>query len=194
MQRYSRLLQATRFLKDREVFVQPRRHGLRCEELFLLVPGEYSAHWAGEIDGYIPDGPSDIPRPTRIYCRRSASASRGRVVENVQEVEDLFRAAGFAIVDSASMTIAEQKTVFQSAEIIAGIGGAAFANARFRHDKPLTIGILMASSAMSTEIPAFAKAFGFRFFGQVFPSTGPLRAASVQIPRDTVCSLIDHIT
>jgi capsular polysaccharide biosynthesis protein len=115
-------------------------------------------------------------------------------VENAQEVEDLFRAAGFAIVDPAAMTIAEQKTVFQSAEIIGGIGGAAFANTRFRHDKPLTIGILMASSAMSTEIPAFAKAFGFRFFGQVFPSAGPLRAASVQIPRDMVCSLIEHIT
>jgi hypothetical protein len=194
MQRYSKLLEATRLLENREVFVQPRRHDLRCEELFLLVPGEYSPDWAGRIDDRIPGGPSDIPNSTRIYCRRSASASHGRVVENDQEVEDLFRTAGFAIVDPGSMTIAVQKTVFQNAEVVAGIGGAAFANARFRHHKPLTIGVLMASSALSTEIPAFAKAFGFRFVGQVFPSTGPMRAASVLIPRDAVSGLIERIS
>ena len=71
-------------------------------------------------------------------------------LENSLEIEEIFRSAGFAVVDPASMTLNQQKAIFQNAEIIAGINGAAFTNALFRHNKPLTIGALISSNWMST--------------------------------------------
>jgi hypothetical protein len=67
------------------------------------------------------------------------------------EIEEIFRSAGFAIIDPAPMTLNRQKAIFQHSEVIARINGAAFANALFRYDKPLM------------------KVFGFRYAGFVVP-------------------------
>ena len=44
------------------------------------------------------------------------------------------------------MTLNQQKAIFEKAEIIAGINGAAFTNALFRYNRPLTIGALISSN------------------------------------------------
>ena len=65
------------------------------------------------------------------------------------------------------MTLTQQKTIFQHAEVIAGINGAAFANALFRHGKRLTIGALISGNWMSTTFATMAKVFGFGYVGFV---------------------------
>jgi capsular polysaccharide biosynthesis protein len=92
------------------------------------------------------------------------------------------------------MTLNQQKAIFENAEIIAGINGAAFANALFRYDKALTIGALMSSNWMSTTFPTMAKVFGFNYIGFVVPAAaadGP--QASILVPPDTVSRLIERL-
>ena len=55
-----------------------------------------------------------------IYRQRKAGSSEGRTAENNLEIEEMFRSAGSAVVDPASMTFNRQKAIFQNAEIIAG--------------------------------------------------------------------------
>jgi Glycosyltransferase 61 len=84
------------------------------------------------------------------------------MAENYFEIEEMFRAAGFMVVSPASMTLVQQKAIFEQAEIIAGINGAAFANALFRYGKPLATGALVSSGRDRCGHPAMAKVFGFR--------------------------------
>jgi capsular polysaccharide biosynthesis protein len=64
--------------------------------------------------------------PKHIYIQRSGTF---RGVANEAEVFDFFTKAGFAIVDTAKLTFAQQIQLFSRAEIVCGPHGAAFANA-----------------------------------------------------------------
>src|SRR5262249_47296888 len=107
--------------------------------------------------------------------------------------EEMFRSAGFMVVSPASMTLIQQKAVFEQAEVIAGICGAAFANALFRYGKPLAIGALVSSSWLSTTIPTMAKVFGFRYAGFVVPAVTKDPNSSVLVPRHTASRLIEWL-
>jgi capsular polysaccharide biosynthesis protein len=186
-------LSGTPFLKGRTVIIQPRGHTLRCKELFLLRPGEFATHWAREVAARIPAEPSVTVGSRYIYCRREPEHSDGRTAENYQEVEEIFRSAGFMPISPASMTIGQQKAVFEQAEIVAGINGAAFANALFRSGRPLRIGALISSNWMSSIIPTMAKVFGFRYAGFVVQATAEGLNSSILVPRDTATRLIEWL-
>ena len=186
-------LEGTSFLKGRAVIVQPEHQTLCCKELFLLRPGEFARHWTPGVVARIPAEPLVAVGSRYIYCQRKAGSSVGRTAENNLEIEEMFRSAGFAVVDPASMTFNRQKAIFQNAEIIAGINGAALANALFRHDKPLTIGALISSNWMSTTMPTMAKVFGFRYVGFVVAPVADGHHGSIMVPRDTVRRLIDRV-
>jgi len=191
MQRHGDRLSGTTFLKGRKVVVQPERHTLCCSELFLLRPGEFARHWTPNVLARIPPEPFVAVDSRYIYCQRKAQSSAGRIAENNLEIEEIFRSAGFAIVDPAPMTLNRQKAIFQHAEVIAGINGAAFANALFRYDKPLTIGAIISSNWMSTTMPTMAKVFGFRYAGFVIEPVA--NGNSILVPPDTVKKLIDRV-
>jgi capsular polysaccharide biosynthesis protein len=186
-------LSATPFLKGREVIVQPEGHTLCCKELFLLRPGEFARHWTPGVVARIPAEPLAASGSRYIYCRRGAESSAGRMAENSLEIEDIFRSAGFAVVDPASMTLNRQKAIFEHAEVIAGINGAAFANALFRYDKPLTIGALISSNWMSTTFPTMAKVFGFGYAGFVVAPVADGTGSSILVPPDTASRLIERV-
>jgi hypothetical protein len=186
-------LSGTRFLKRREVIVQPDNHTLCCKELFLLRPGEFARHWTPGVVASIPAEPLLTPGSRYIYCRRGAEAAGGRMAENSLEIEEIFSSAGFAVVDPASMTLNRQKAIFEHAEIIAGLNGAAFANALFRYDKPLMIGALISSNWMSTTFPMMAKVFGFGYAGFVVASVTDGPGSSILVPPDTARRLIQRV-
>jgi Glycosyltransferase 61 len=186
-------LQGTPFLNGRAVIVQPHGHTLCCKELFLLRPGEFARHWAREVVARIPAEPPVAPGSRYIYCCREPEFSGGRTAENNFEIEEIFRSAGFSIVSPASMTLIQQKGIFEHAEVITGINGAAFANALFRYDKRLTIGALIASNFMSTTFPTMAKVFGFGYGGFVVPSVSDNWGSSVVVPPDTARRLIEWV-
>jgi capsular polysaccharide biosynthesis protein len=194
MQVHGERLLGTPFLKERTVIVQPHDHTFYCKELFLLRPGEFANHWARKVVSYIPAEPAVAIGSRYIYCRREPEHSaQGRTAENYLEVEEIFQSAGFTTISPGSMTLIQQKAIFEQAEIIAGINGAAFANALFRHGKPLTIGALIASNWMSTNLPMMAKVFGFRYAGFMVPSVGDAHFNSVLVPPDTARRLIERV-
>ena len=191
MKFHGKRLAGTPFLKGRAVIVQPHGHTLCCKELFLLRPGEFARHWAREVVARIPAEPPASLGSRYIYCRREPESSEGRTAENNLEIEEIFRTAGFAVVSPASLTLIQQKAIFGQAEVIAGINGAAFGNALFRFDNPLTIGALIASNFMSTTFPTMAKVFGFGYAGFVVPSMSYKWGSSVLVPPDTARRLIE---
>src|SRR5262249_27736966 len=132
MKRHGERLLGTPLLTGRTVIIQPHDLTFCCKELFLLRPSEFASHWARKVVARIPAGPAVAVNSRLIYCRREPEHSWGRVAENCFEIEEMFRAAGFMVVSPASMTLIQQKAIFEQAEIIAGINGAAFANALFR--------------------------------------------------------------
>ena len=83
------------------------------------------------------------------------------------------------------MTLNRQKAIFERAEIIAGVNGAAFANALFRYDKPLAVGALISANWLSTTFPTMAKVFGFSYAGLVIPPVGDDLGAALLVPPDT---------
>ena len=91
------------------------------------------------------------------------------------------------------MTLNQQKAIFEKAEIIAGINGAAFTNALFRYNRPLTIGALISSNWMSTTLPTMAKVFGFGYTGFVVAPVADGTSSPVLVPPDTARRLIERI-
>ena len=193
MKSYGDQLSGTPFLNGRKIVVQPHGYTLCCNELILLRPGEFAHHWIKEVVARIPVEPPAKPSSRYIYCRREASSTGGRLADNDHEIEEIFRTAGFSVVSPASMTIMQQKAIFENAEAIIGINGAAFANALFRCDRPLTIGGLIASKFMTTTFPTLAKVFGFNYGGFVVPSMSYNWGSSVSIPPDTARRLIEWV-
>lgn len=193
MTRYGDHLKATSLLSKRQLIVQPAEHTLCCRELYLLRPGEFASHWAPNTIDSIQSMPSAEVGARYLYCRREPQTSQGRTAENALEIEEIFRAAGFAVVDPASMPIGQQKGLFEQAEIVAGINGAAFANALFRHGRPLTIGAFISSNWRSTTIPTMAKVFGFRYVGHTVRPGGEGFWDSMMVPPDTARRLIDQV-
>lgn len=90
----------------------------------------------------------------RIYLARSG----GRNIRNGAEIEAIFRAAGFAVVDPARLSFAEQVRLFASASHIAGPMGAAFSNLVFA--EPGTH-VIMLSSPFLVRFPIFANLAAF---------------------------------
>ena len=175
------------------MIVQPEKHTLFCKELFLLRPGEFARHWTPGVVARIPADPLAASGSRYVYCRREPESSIGRTADNSLEIEEIFRAAGFAVVDPAPMTLGQQKAIFEQAEVIAGINGAAFANALFRHDKPLTIGALISANLLSTTLPTMAKVFGFGYAGLVVAPVADGPNSPVLVPPDTVSRLIERV-
>jgi len=185
-------LASTPFLKTREVIVQPLGHTLCCKELYLLRPGEFARHWMSDVVDRIPTEPG-VGASRYVYCQREVKTSDGRLVENSLEIEEIFRSAGFEILGAADMTLSRQKAVFERAETIAGVTGAALANAFFRYDKPLTIGALTSANWLSTAFPTMAKVFGFNYRGFVIPPVRDELRAPLLVPPDTAKRLIDWV-
>ena len=61
--------------------------------------------------------PRGTPRRIRFAIHllpREAESSAGRTAENNLEIEEMFRSAGFAVVDPATMTLNRQKAIFRT--------------------------------------------------------------------------------
>ncbi len=95
----------------------------------LVVPhggGLGEANFAGLRDtldiGSLPAG----THPERVFITRAPE--RGRVPNEREAVEQIFRDHGFVVVDLDGVSFGEQLGIFSNARCISGIHGAAFAN------------------------------------------------------------------
>ena len=149
-----RLLEAAGIGRDR---VLATAGPVRVERLVTAsagyVIGEY-IHSA-QKDLYLQVGAhlaadSELSRtPARIFVTR---ASDKRRCTNQDEVEQLFVAHGFEIIDPETMPLADQVTYFRNAEIVAGFGGSGMFHALTAPHIRAMIVISSASYHMANEI------------------------------------------
>jgi hypothetical protein len=83
----------------------------------------------------VPD--SDPSGCDRLFVTRAPSLRRG--ISNHEEIEDVCRRFGFRVVDTATMSLAQQMELFSKAGYVAGIHGAGLANIIFRKNAPLRV-------------------------------------------------------
>ena len=101
----------------------------------------YHAHpdvrlvWDRLRSGLLASGPV-APRPSRIFVTRRGGQ---RFCRNVDEVEALFAAAGFTIVQPELFTRPEQVALFADVEVVAGFGGTGLFNLMFSTRSPRVI-------------------------------------------------------
>jgi hypothetical protein len=120
----------------------------------LLVPPRHS----GKLEG-------------RFYVQRP---DRGRAIVNEPEIIELCRSYGFQLVRPEVLSLREQLTLFQRAEVLVGVKGAAFANLIF--SSPGASAILLSSADFSDafywDIAAQAKVSYMEVFGPLASRDG----------------------
>jgi capsular polysaccharide biosynthesis protein len=80
--------------------------------------------WARLRAGLLPDE-SPPPGPAKIFVTRRGS---NRVCRNVDQVEEIFAAHGYTIVQPEQLALPEQVALFAGARVVAGFGGAGMFN------------------------------------------------------------------
>lgn len=99
----------------------------------------------------------DGPTYDRIFVTRPDSGNR--VCRNRPEVEELFRAAGFEVVEPGGWSLARQARVFAHASVIAGFAGTAMFNLLHASGSPTVI-VLDQESYDSRNEQLFAQVLG----------------------------------
>ncbi len=101
------------------------------------------------------------PGPKRVFCSRRAGLKRA--CRNADEVEALFVAHGFTVINPEDHPIEEQVALFRDAAVIAGFAGSALFTMAMC-PTPKTIIILSPRSYTATNEYVFASAGGHRLF------------------------------
>jgi capsular polysaccharide biosynthesis protein len=83
--------------------------------------------WQRMGDALVADA-EDRPRPDRIFCSRRI---KKRACNNTEEVEEIFRAAGFEVIFPEEYSLPEQVAMFRSASVLAGFAGSGLFNVCF---------------------------------------------------------------
>ena len=107
--------------------------------------------------------PQLVPPPPpsgRLYVRRGGSALTNRVL-NEADVERVFRDFGYAVVETASMTVAAQRDLFSTAARVAGPIGTGLTNLLFAPSGTQTL-LLGQRGFVSPSYSALAVALGHR--------------------------------
>ena len=117
------------YIAGRRVIVQERDTFLSCEEVTFANAGTASSANAAFVAELLeaPDPPSGT---RRLFLDRAPS--RGRFLSNRDALLPILERHQLEIIDSDTLTVPEQVTLFSSAELIVGIHGAGLANMIFR--------------------------------------------------------------
>lgn len=99
--------------------------------------------WQLMGDALAADATGDL-RPDRIFCSRRI---KKRACNNTDEVEEIFRAAGFEVLFPEDYPLGDQIAMFRSASVLAGFAGSGLFNVCFAPD-PVQM-IMLSSDAYS---------------------------------------------
>jgi hypothetical protein len=130
-------LQRLPALCDRQWIVQGVHQLISCERVWFAETSAYDVNnfeFARRVLGV---EPSDPQSNDRLLLIRSPSA--GRTVSNMNEVLDVTHRYGFRAVDTAVMSLAQQRHVFSSAGFVIATHGAGLTNLLFRRSAPLQV-------------------------------------------------------
>jgi capsular polysaccharide biosynthesis protein len=80
---------------------------------------------------------ADTSHPRRLFITRSPA--RGRHLSNMTEVLPILDQFGLEVIDADEMTIEQQMTTFQQADLVVGLHGAGLTNILYRRGGPLRV-------------------------------------------------------
>jgi hypothetical protein len=125
-------------LQGRRWVVQGARQFVRTDDIFFAETSRQGTKanfdHARQLLG-VQDG--DPSGGDRLFVTRAPSLHRG--ISNHEVIEDVCRRFGFRVVDTATMSLAQQMELFSKAGYVAGIHGAGLANIIFRKNAPLRV-------------------------------------------------------
>jgi capsular polysaccharide biosynthesis protein len=107
----------------------PERH-LIVEDYFFSSPTTqiacYNPYGIGCLrSAFLPKADPSYSGPRRFIIQRKG---HGRGIQNEPEINDYFRSLGWEIIDTETLTFAQEIKLFSEAEAIAGILGSGFTN------------------------------------------------------------------
>jgi hypothetical protein len=108
--------------------------------------------------------------PDRVYLERRGTTARSLI--NANDVADAAICRGFLPINPGALSLAEQVAVFSRAKVIAGVGGAAFANLVFATPGSQVVALVsdqLHDFCMQSELARFA---GAEFTYVTGPSPG----------------------
>jgi hypothetical protein len=170
------------------VHVVPRANApaYRCQQLRAATApflDELGIDWAADfLHGlFLPEPPSE--RSRRLYVPRGVAR---RAVLNEDEVVAVLEPAGFEVVDMVGRTVAEQASLFASAEIIVAPHGAALANLVFAGAGTTVIDLIGSNTASDAyALLAWRRGLEYHMIVGTEPAPPP-RWWTWQIDADTV--------
>ncbi len=130
-------LQRLPALCDRQWIVQGVHELISSERVWFAETSAYEVNnfeFARRVLGV---EPSDPETNDRVLLIRSPSA--GRTMSNMNEVLDVTHRYGFRAVDTAAMSLAQQRHIFSSAGVVVATHGAGLTNLLFRQSAPLQV-------------------------------------------------------
>jgi hypothetical protein len=108
----------------------PERHVI-AENYYFSAPtamistyNPYGVNWLRSV--FLPHADKSYQGPKRFIIQRKGK-SRG--IKNEAEVNDYFQKLGWAIIDTETLTFAQELQLFSNAEAFAGVLGSGFTNA-----------------------------------------------------------------
>lgn len=110
------------------------------------------------IGDHLAAGATGGPRPARFFCSRRI---KKRSCHNTDEVEQIFRDAGFEIVFPEDYSLGDQVEMFRSAEVIGGFAGSGLFNICFA-ERPLHVVTIASDAYDARNEYLFASVLGHR--------------------------------
>lgn len=95
----------------------------------------------------------------RVFLSRRT----GRKILNFEEILPVLKEFNFRVVDTASMSIAEQVQLFSNTRVLLAIHGAGVTNAIFRRDAPLSVIELHSRNYISTDFRRMCREYGYSY-------------------------------
>jgi capsular polysaccharide biosynthesis protein len=99
--------------------------------------------------------------PDRIYLRRDPTGPRA--LSNDLEIAGIAERHGYAVVDTATLSLREQITLFSKANTVVGIHGAGLTNIIFRRGSSLRLLEIAPADLGSTHYRSLCVQFGYEY-------------------------------
>ena len=157
-------------LASRKIVVQADGQPIVCENLYLVHPPQNDRTTMDMVtSGIAAQAPLARTGKKIVLIRKSGKRNPRKIVGYNELVKILCR-NGFDQVDPATLSIAEQKWVFERAEHVVGENGAGFVNIAFCRSRNVKIDAITANKHATPTFQCFAQGLGFIHRTELIPS------------------------
>jgi hypothetical protein len=124
-------------LADRNWFTQPDHSFVKADILYFAETARFAREPADYLRKLLAIPDSDRDKSDRIFITRNPAV--GRSLTNRDEISAICKRYGFRMIDTGTLTLAEQIETFSNAGYVASIHGAGLYNIIFRKNAPMQV-------------------------------------------------------